>query len=80
MLGFSGGRKLVAPGVAGQDTIKVIHSPKFMREPMATEGSFEENPLHDELLEIAAMARHDFILDVTLTQDRQISAVFAGSR
>jgi nickel-dependent lactate racemase len=79
MLGFSGGRKLVAPGVAGQDTIKVIHSPKFMREPMATEGSFEENPLHDELLEIAAMARHDFILDVTLTHDRQISAVFAGS-
>jgi nickel-dependent lactate racemase len=38
MLGFSGGRKLVAPGVAGQQTIKVIHSPKFMREPMATEG------------------------------------------
>jgi nickel-dependent lactate racemase len=79
MLGFSGGRKLVAPGVAGQDTIKVIHSPKFMREPMATEGSFAENPLHAELLEIAAMARHDFILDVTLTQDRQISGVFAGS-
>jgi nickel-dependent lactate racemase len=79
MLGFSGGRKLVAPGVAGQDTIKVIHSPRFMREPMATEGSFEENPLHEELLEIAAIARHDFILDVTLTQDRQISGVFAGS-
>jgi nickel-dependent lactate racemase len=25
------------------------------------------------------MARHDFILDVTLTQDREISGVFAGS-
>jgi nickel-dependent lactate racemase len=79
MLGFSGGRKLVAPGVAGQDTIKVIHSPRFMREPMATEGSFEENPLHAELLEIANMARHDFIVDVTLTQDRKISGVFAGN-
>jgi nickel-dependent lactate racemase len=79
MLGFSGGRKLVAPGVAGQQTIKVIHSPKFMREPMATEGSILENPLHDELLEIARMARHDFILDVTLTQDRRISGVFAGA-
>ena len=79
MLGFSGGRKLVAPGVAGEDTIKVIHSPRFMREPMATEGSFEENPLHSELLEIASMARHDFIVDVTLTQDRQISGVFAGN-
>src|SRR5262249_52910043 len=79
MLGFSGGRKLVAPGVAAQETIKVIHSPKFMREPFATEGSFEENPLHHELLEIASMARHDFMLDVTMPQDRQISGVFAGS-
>ena len=79
MLGFSGGRKLIAPGVAAQETIKVIHSPKFMREPMATEGSIDENPLHAELLEIARMARHDFILDVTLTQQREISGVFAGN-
>jgi lactate racemase len=78
MLGFSGGRKLVAPGLAAQETIKVIHSPKFMREPMATEGSIKDNPLHAELLEIARMARHDFILDVTLTQEREISGVFAG--
>ena len=34
MLGFSGGRKLVAPGLAAQETIKVIHSPRFMREPL----------------------------------------------
>jgi len=78
MLGFSGGRKLIVPGLAAQETIKVIHSPKFMREPLATEGSIEGNPLHEELLEIAAMARHDFILDVTLTLDRKISGVFAG--
>jgi nickel-dependent lactate racemase len=78
MLGFSGGRKLIAPGQAAQETIKVLHSPRFMREPLAIEGSIEGNPLHDELLEIAAMARHDFMLDVTLTQDRKISGVFAG--
>jgi nickel-dependent lactate racemase len=78
MLGFSGGRKLVAPGLAAQETIKAIHSPKFMREPLATEGSIAGNPLHAELLEIARMARHDFILDVALTQDREISGVFAG--
>ena len=51
MLGFCGGRKLIAPGQAAQETIKVIHSPKFIREPLATEGSIEGNPLHDELLE-----------------------------
>ena len=79
MLGFSGGRKLVVPGLAAQETIKVIHSPLFNREPLATEGSIASNPLHAEFLEIAAMARHDFILDVTLTVDRRISGVFAGN-
>jgi lactate racemase len=78
MAGYSGGRKLVVPGVAAEPTIKVIHSPLFMREPLATEGSIEGNPLHNELLEIAKIARHDFILDITLTRDRQISGVFAG--
>jgi lactate racemase len=78
MLGFSGGRKLIAPGVAAQETIKVIHSPKFMREPLATEGSIDDNPLHAQLLEIASLARHDFMLDVTLTQTREISGIFAG--
>jgi nickel-dependent lactate racemase len=79
MLGFSGGRKLIVPGQAAQETIKVIHSPRFVREPMATEGSIAHNPLHAEFLEIAAMARHDFILDVTLTPERKISGVFAGN-
>jgi lactate racemase len=79
MLGFSGGRKLIVPGLAAQETIKVIHSPKFIREPLATEGSIEGNPLHEELLECARMARHDFIVDVALTQERKIAGVFAGN-
>src|SRR5262249_5539313 len=78
MLGFSGGRKLVAPARADQETIKVLHSPSFMRDGRSVEGSIEDNPLHRELLEIARMARHDFILDVALTRDRRIAGVFAG--
>ena len=78
MLGFSGGRKLVAPGLAAQETIKVLHSPKFMRDRRAVEGSVEDNPLHRELIEISRMARHDFLVDVSLTRDRKIAQVFAG--
>lgn len=78
MLGFSGGRKLIAPGLAAQETIKVLHSPKFMRDARAVEGSIEDNPLHRELLEISRMARHDFLLDVALARDRSIAGVFAG--
>ena len=79
MLGFSGGRKLIAPGLAAQETIKVIHSPRFMRESLAVEGSIDENPIHADLLEIAALAHHDFMLDVTLTKSREISGIFAGN-
>jgi nickel-dependent lactate racemase len=78
MLGFSGGRKLIVPGLAAEETIKAIHSPRFMREPLATEGSIEGNPLHHELLECARMVRHDFMMDVALTEERGIAGVFAG--
>jgi nickel-dependent lactate racemase len=78
MLGFSGGRKLVAPGLAGEATIKELHSSRFIRDARSHEGNVEGNPLHAELLEIARMARQDFILDVSLTRDRSISAVFTG--
>jgi lactate racemase len=78
MLGFSGGRKLIAPGLAAQETIKVLHSSKFMRDPRSVEGSIHDNPLHRELLEIAHMARHDFLVDVALTRDRRIAGIFAG--
>jgi len=78
MLGYSGGRKLVAPGQAAKETIEVLHSPKFMRDPRTCEGSIEANPLHEELLEIARMARHDFMVDVALARDRSIAGVFAG--
>src|SRR5260370_155034 len=79
MLGFSGGRKLIAPGLAAQDTIKVLHSPKFMRDALAVNGSIEDKPLHRELLEIGRMARHDFLMDAALTRDRQIAGMFGGN-
>ena len=78
MLGFSGGRKLVVPGQAARETILVLHSPKFMRDPRAVEGSVEGNPLHEEMLEIARMAGQDFILDVALDRSRKVAGVFAG--
>jgi lactate racemase len=86
MLGFSGARKLIAPGLAAQETIKVLHSPRFMRDARAVEGSIEDNPLHRELLEIARMVRHDFVVDVALGRGapgssgkaRPICGVFAG--
>lgn len=78
MAGFSGGRKLIAPGCAGEATIKALHSPSFLEDPGCREGSIEGNPLHQELLEIARMAGHDFIVNVTLDEEHRITGIFAG--
>ncbi len=78
MAGFSGGRKLVAPGCAGELTIKALHSPSFLENPACCEGSIDANPLHHELLEIAHMAGHDFIANVSLDVDGAITGMFAG--
>lgn len=79
MLGFSGGRKLVAPGLAARETIVVLHSPRFIRDPRSAEGLVEGNPLHEELLEIASMARHDFSVEVALNRRREIAGLWAGN-
>lgn len=78
MAGFSGGRKLIAPGCAGEVTIKALHSPLFLEDPRCREGGIEGNPLHEELLEIAALAGHDFIVNVSLNAGREITGLFAG--
>jgi len=78
MAGFSGGRKLIAPGCAGEMTIKALHSPLFLEDSRCREGCIEGNPLHQELLEIAGMAGHDFIVNVSLNAARKITGLFAG--
>ncbi|HEX7572984.1 MAG TPA: nickel-dependent lactate racemase [Bacteroidota bacterium] len=78
MAGFSGGRKLVAPGCAGELTIKALHSPFFLENPACCEGSIVDNPLHHELLEIARKAGHDFIVNVSLDVSGAITGMFAG--
>ncbi len=78
MAGFSGGRKLVAPGCAGELTIKALHSPLFLENPACCEGSIDNNPLHYELVEIARKAGHDFIVNVSLDVNGVITGMFAG--
>jgi nickel-dependent lactate racemase len=78
MAGFSGGRKLIAPGCAGEATIRALHSPLFLEHPACREGSIDANPLHNELVEISRMAGHDFIVNVSLDQEHRITGLFAG--
>lgn len=78
MAGYSGGRKLVMPGVADFETVQRWHCPRFLESPLATNGVVEGNPVHSEALAIARMMPPDLILDVTLDEANRITGVFAG--
>ncbi|MBI1814432.1 MAG: nickel-dependent lactate racemase [Deltaproteobacteria bacterium] len=77
MAGYSGGRKAVAPGLAGVDTMRSAHG-AAMLEGNVGPGIIEGNPFHDDLLEIARLARVDFLVDVTINRTRELTGVFAG--
>jgi nickel-dependent lactate racemase len=76
--GFSGGPKMVAPGLAGLETVLVLHDAQRIGHPMATWGVTDGNPVHDDVREIARMTGVHFAVDVTLNRDQQITGVFAG--
>jgi nickel-dependent lactate racemase len=76
--GFSGGPKMVAPGLASLDTVMTLHDARRIGHPSATWGTTEGNPVHDDVREIARMVPVDFAIDVTLNRDQQITAAFAG--
>lgn len=76
--GFSGGPKMVAPGLAGIETTMVLHDARRIGSPNATWGVTEGNPVHDDVREIARMTGVDFAFDVILNSRKEITAAFAG--
>jgi nickel-dependent lactate racemase len=76
--GFSGGPKMVAPGLAGLATVMTLHDAGRIGHPNATWGVTEGNPVHDDVREIAKMVGIHFAIDVTLNRDQKITAAFAG--
>ena len=76
--GFSGGPKMVAPGLAGLETVMTLHDAQRIGHPTATWGVTEGNPVHDDVREIARMVPAHFSVDVTLNRDQKITAAFAG--
>jgi nickel-dependent lactate racemase len=76
--GFSGGPKMAAPGLAGLQTVMILHDVHHIGHPLATWGVTEGNPVHDDVREISRMVPIHFALDVTLNREQQITAAFAG--
>ena len=77
MAGYSGGRKGVAPGLAGVETMRSAHG-AAMLEGHVGPGIIQDNPFHEDLLEIVRLTGVDFLVDVSINRARQLTGVFAG--
>jgi len=77
LAGFSGGAKILVPGAAGFETIRALHDNMLGSKGRA--GSIQ-NQFRDEVDDIVDRVGLDFIVNVTLNQNRDITAVFAGDR
>ena len=76
--GYSGGRKTVAVGAAGEALIAHTHGPVFVDHPGTRLGRIEGNPFHEAVSEAARRAKLRFILNVVLDEDKQMLRVAAG--
>lgn len=74
--GYSGARMSVLPGVTGEESIKHNHS--LLLDPNARTGILASNPVHEDMVEAAAMAKVDFVLNVVTNTRREIVKAFFG--
>jgi len=76
--GYSGGRKTVAVGAAGEPLIAHTHGPAFVDHPGTRLGRIEGNPFHEAIIEAARRAGLRFILNVVLDDEKRVLKVAAG--
>ena len=79
MAGYSGGRKVIAPGIAHHETIRTFHSASFMESPYAASCNLDNNPLHESQLEIVQMLGGEILaLNTILDEERNLIHVNFG--
>jgi len=71
MAGYSGGRKVVVPGVAHQETITRLHTATFLESPNAANCILGGNPLHEEQIEIVKRVGESLAVNIVIDEFRQ---------
>ncbi len=78
MAGYSGGRKVIAPGIAHAETITTFHSARFMEHPNCANCVLEGNPLHEEQLEIVGMIGGALAVNAVIDDERRPAFINYG--
>jgi len=78
MAGASGGRKAICPGLIGEASTFIFHGAEMLGHPKSDDLVLDGNPCHEEAVEVAKNAGADFIVNVTLDGNLDVTGVFAG--
>ncbi|NRA40104.1 MAG: nickel-dependent lactate racemase [Planctomycetes bacterium] len=76
--GFSGGPKAICPGIAGFKTVQHFHRASIIADPGSTWSDLENNPIQKLSRDIVAHCPPDFMVNVTLNLQKEITGVFCG--
>lgn len=76
LAGFSGGPKMILPGVAGRKTIEANHS--LLNQRHVGPGEIENNPISQQMLEALRLTGVAFSLNVILNSQNKIIRAYAG--
>lgn len=74
--GYSGGAKAIMPGVSTRAAIQANHA--MMVRPESRAGTLESNPLRMDIEEAGRICGIDFILNVVLSEQKEILCAVAG--
>jgi nickel-dependent lactate racemase len=76
--GFSGGAKGIIPGLAGLQTIQHLHNAPLIGHPRSTWAVLAGNPVQQGIQNAVKLCPPEFMVNVTLDQERHITGVFSG--
>lgn len=76
--GFTGGRAVLMPGLAGAVTLKGMYRASFANDRHSRYGNFLNNPFHITGVESANKAGCDLMINASITPEDEIQQVFAG--
>jgi nickel-dependent lactate racemase len=74
--GYGGGPKIILPGASGRSTIAYNHH--LISDPRTVLDITKGNPVWEDMLETARLAKLNMKIDVVLNQDQEIYKVYAG--
>ena len=78
MAGYSGGRKMILPGIALHETIRALHSARLLTRDNVANCTLVGNPVHEEQMRAMGMIGKCLAVNTVIDENRDLSFVNFG--